>query len=166
MEYSLRSWHVTDAQSLLENANNFKIAQYLTNKFPYPYTIDAAYNFIAFATKDTPIHIFAIEVNGKAIGGIGLHPQDDIMCKNMELGYWIGEPFWGNGIITKAIAEIVKWGFSNYDINRIFATCFSTNIASQKVLLKNGFVLEATIPQSIFKNNAMYDALIFGYRNH
>ena len=89
MEIKLRPWNIEDAESLVENANNFEIARFMSDAFPYPYTIEHAKNFIAFATKDDPIHIFAIEMNGKAAGGIGIHPQADIMKKNAELGYWL-----------------------------------------------------------------------------
>ena len=81
--------------------------------------------------------LFAIDVNGEAVGGIGLHPQTDIHRKNAELGYWLAEPFWGKGIVSKAILEIIEFGFKTYDIDRIFARPFGTNAASQKVLEKN-----------------------------
>lgn len=164
MEIKLRPWNIEDAESLVENANNFEIARFMSDAFPYPYTIEHAKNFIAFATKDDPIHIFAIEMNGKAAGGIGIHPQADIMKKNAELGYWLGEKYWGKGIISKAILEIIPWAFNTYDITRIYARPFGTNIASQKVLEKAGFVLEARIKDNIFKNGAYLDELIYAIR--
>jgi [ribosomal protein S5]-alanine N-acetyltransferase len=87
MQYLLRPWQVSDAQSLQHYANNAAIAQFLTDKFPHPYSIQDAHSFIAFANKNSPFLIFAIEVNGEAIGGVGLHPQEDIMRKNAMLGY-------------------------------------------------------------------------------
>jgi RimJ/RimL family protein N-acetyltransferase len=164
MEIKLRPWNIEDAESLVENANNFKIARFMSDAFPYPYTIEHAKNFIAFATKDEPIHIFAIEIDGKAVGGIGIHPQVDIMKKNAELGYWLGEKYWGNGIISKAIREIIPWAFKTYDITRIYARPFGSNIASQKVLEKAGFILEAKIKENIFKNGAYLDELIYAIR--
>ena len=126
--------------------------------------LEDAKNFIAFATKDEPIHIFAIEIDGKAVGGIGIHPQADIMKKNAELGYWLGEKYWGKGIISKAIREIIPWAFNTYDITRIYARPFGSNMASQKVLEKAGFVLEARIKENIFKNGAYLDELIYAIR--
>lgn len=164
MEIKLRPWNIEDAESLVENANNFDIARFMSDAFHNPYTLEDAKNFIAFATKDEPIHIFAIEIDGKAVGGIGIHPQVDIMKKNAELGYWLGEKYWGNGIISRAIREIIPWAFNTYDITRIYARPFGTNIASQKVLEKAGFVLEARIKENIFKNGAYLDELIYAIR--
>jgi RimJ/RimL family protein N-acetyltransferase len=164
MEIKLRPWNIEDAESLVENANNFEIARFMSDTFPYPYTIEHANNFIAFATKDEPIHIFAIEIDGKAVGGIGIHPQVDIMKKNAELGYWLGEKYWGKGIISKAIREIIPWAFNTYDITRIYARPFGSNMVSQKVLEKAGFILEARIKENIFKNGAYLDELIYAIR--
>lgn len=163
-EFKLRPWNLDDLDSLVEQANNFKIARFLTDVFPYPYTKENGRAFIEMATKDKPIHIFAIEKDGKAIGAIGLHPQADIMKKNAELGYWLGEAYWGKGIITEAVKQVVKFGFKTYDITRIYARPYGTNTASQKVLEKAGFELEARIEKNIFKNGEFLDELIYGIR--
>jgi len=164
MEVKLRPWNIEDIESLVENANNYEIARFMSDAFPSPYTLEDAKNFIAFATKDEPIHIFAIEIDGQAVGGIGIHPQADIMKKNAELGYWLGEKYWGKGIISKAIREIIPWAFNTYDITRIYARPFGSNMASQKVLEKAGFVLEARIKENIFKNGEYLDELIYAIR--
>jgi [ribosomal protein S5]-alanine N-acetyltransferase len=164
MNFKLRPWSMNDIDSLVLYANNFNIAKQLRDVFPHPYTKKDGETFIAFATKDTSIHIFAIEVNGEAVGGIGIHPLDDIHRKNAELGYWLAEPFWGKGIITNAIKEMVTHTFSNYDIDRIFAIPFATNIGSQKVLEKAGFIVEATFEKTIFKNGVYHDEIIYAIR--
>mgnify|MGYP000925457634 CR=1 FL=1 len=164
MEFKLRKWEISDQDSLVKYANNFEISKNLTDAFPHPYTIDDAARFIEMATKAHPNHIFAIEVNGEAVGGIGIHPQTDINRKNAELGYWLGQPFWGNGIISKAIPEVVKYGFDTFDIQRIYARPYGHNIASQKVLEKNGFTLEAHIKQNLYKNDEFVDELIYAIR--
>ncbi len=164
MEYVLRAWKESDVESLVENANNPKIAQFMTDGFPYPYTTEKANGFIQYAMAGKPTNIFAIEVNGKAVGGIGIHPQSDVMCKNAELGYWLGEKYWGNGIITNAIREMVKYAFDIFDIVRIYARPYGTNVASQKALLKAGFTLEATIQKNIYKNGELLDETIFAVR--
>lgn len=166
MVFKLRPWEIGDLESLVLYANNFNIAKFLTDAFPHPYTIDNGKAFIEFANKDNPVHIFAIDINGQAAGGIGIHPQTDIHRKNAELGYWLAEPFWGRGIITKAIGEIVDFAFKTYDINRIFARPFGTNKASQRVLEKAGFKLEARIENSLFKKEELIDELIYAVRRH
>ena len=164
MDFLLRPWRPSDLDSLVTYANNWNIARFLTNAFPFPYTKESGQNFITFATKDEIIHIFAIEVDGKAVGGIGIHPQSDIQSKNAELGYWLAEPYWGKGIITSAIASMLDFAFATYDIDRVFARPFGSNLASQRVLEKAGFVLEAKLEKTLFKNGEYQDELIYGFR--
>jgi RimJ/RimL family protein N-acetyltransferase len=114
--------------------------------------------------KGDPQHIFAIDVNGEAIGGIGIHQQQDIMRKNAELGYWLAQPFWGNGIITRAIPQIVDYGFKTFDITRIFARPFSNNLRSIRVLEKCGFIHEATFKKTIWKNDEFLDEHFYAIR--
>lgn len=161
---SLRAWRESDIPSLLKYANNSNIAANMTDQFPHPYKEENAKAFVGFATKDNPVHIFAIDYQGEAIGGMGVHPQGDIMRKNAELGYWLAEPFWGKGIISQHIPEMVNFAFKTYDITRLYARPFGTNIASQRVLEKNGFVLEAKLEKTIFKNGEFLDELIYAVR--
>ena len=164
MNFLLRPWTDNDLENLLKFGNNKNIAKFMTEKFPHPYTKEKGESFIAFTKQHSPIHVFAIDVDNQAVGGIGIHPQDDIHCRNAELGYWLGEPFWGKGIITKAILEIVDYGFNNFDIDRIFARPFGTNAASQKVLEKSGFKLEARFERSLYKNGEYLDELVYAIR--
>ena len=164
MDFILRPWKADDLASLVKYANNPNISNFLTDKFPHPYTEENGKAFIAFATDDNPIHIFAIDINGEAVGGIGIHPQSDVQQKNAELGYWLGEPFWGNGIITKAILQIVDFGFKTYSINRIFARPYGTNLASKKVLEKAGFKFEAKFEKTFYKNGEFLDELVYSIR--
>ena len=160
----LRTWREDDLSRLAELANNFNIAKFMTDQFPFPYTRLNARAFIEFANSHHPVHIFAIEENGQCVGSIGLHPQHDIMRRNAELGYWLGEPYWGRGIATEAIRQMVQYGFDNFNIGRIFARPFGTNIASQKVLEKAGFTLEARFEKTILKNGELLDELIYSVR--
>jgi len=164
MKFNLRPWTIHDLQSLVKHANNFNIAKFMTDKFPHPYTEEAGKSFIEFATYNSPLHIFAIDINGEAVGGIGIHPQCDIHCKNAELGYWLAEPFWGKGIITKAISQITDYGFKTFDIDRIYARPFGTNAGSQKVLEKAGFIIEGKFERSLFKNGEYLDELVYSLR--
>ena len=164
MEFKLRPWNISDLDSLVKYANNWNIAKNLTDKFPFPYSENSGRAFIEFATKDDPIHIFAIDINGQAVGGIGIHPQDDIHRKNAELGYWLAEPFWGKGVISNAVKQSVDFAFYTFHIARVFARPFGTNLASQKVLEKNGFLLEGRFEKVLFKNNEYLDELIYAVR--
>ncbi|MBN8706420.1 MAG: GNAT family N-acetyltransferase [Bacteroidetes bacterium] len=164
MNLLLRPWKPSDLDSLVRYANNWQIAKNMTDQFPFPYTEANGKAFIEFATKDDPIHIFAIEVNGEAVGGIGIHPQTDIHRKNAELGYWLAEPYWGKGIISQAIKLAVDFAFETYDIDRVFARPFGTNIGSQKVLEKNHFILEARFEKNLIKNGERIDELVYAFR--
>jgi len=164
--FTLRPWTLDDLPSLVHYANNFEIARFLTDKFPHPYTEDDGRRFIAHATEAPPTQIFAIEFNGEAIGGIGLHTQQDVHRKNMELGYWLGQPFWGQGIMTRAVAQMVDYGFRTFDIARIYARAYGPNIGSQRVQEKAGFVLEAHFKNTLFKNGEFLDELIYAVRRH
>lgn len=155
---------MSDLDSIVKHANNFNVARFMSDRFPHPYTADDGKDFIALATADDPIHMFAIEIDEEAVGGIGIHPQGDIHRKNAELGYWLAEEYWGRGIITSAINEIVQWTFKTYDINRIFARPFGINIASQRVLEKAGFTLEGRFEKTLFKNSEYLDELIYAVR--
>lgn len=164
MEFTLRPWKPSELQSLVKYANNYNVAKNLTDKFPHPYTEDHGIAFIEMAMNGDPIHIFAIDIEGEAVGGIGIHPETDIHRLNAELGYWLAEPFWGKGIMSTAIRLMLNFAFSNYDINRVYARPFNTNLGSQKVLEKNGFVLEAKLEKVLIKNGEILDELIYAVR--
>ncbi len=164
LQFRLRPFEDADAEGLALHANDKDIAGNLTNAFPNPYTIENAHQFIAMALSSQPVHIFGIEVNGRIAGGMGLHPQSDIMCKNAELGYWLAKPYWGRGIATQLVQDIVDYGFKTFDIKRIYARPFGSNIGSQKVLEKAGFALEARIQQNIYKWDRFEDELIYAIR--
>lgn len=164
LSFKIRPWQPEDAESLVRYANDADIARNMTDGFPHPFTPEHALRFIENARKDDPLHIFAIEVNGEAAGGIGIHPQSDIYRKNAELGYWLAKPFWGNGITTAAVKEVCTLAFSLYDIQRIYARPFGYNTASMKVLEKAGFTLEARLKDTLYKNGVYTDELIYALR--
>ncbi|HPH83358.1 MAG TPA: GNAT family protein, partial [Flavobacteriales bacterium] len=161
MEIKLRPWELSDLTSLVKYANNPKIAGNMTDAFPSPYTEKSGRAFISMAQKGVSAYLMAIEVEGEAVGGIGIHRQSDIMRKNAELGYWLAEPFWGKGITSQAVQKMVEYAFNTFDINRIYARPFGTNTASQRVLEKSGFTLEARIEKNIFKKGEYLDELIY-----
>jgi len=164
MDFEIRPFKISDSASVVKYANNPKIARFLSDQFPYPYTEDDARAFIERASGKNPTQSFAIVAGGEVIGGIGIHPQEDIHRKNAEIGYWVGEPFWGKGIMSRAIAWMLDYGFKTFDIERIFAKTFFENEASQHILLKNGFTREAHFKKTVFKNGALYDEFVFGIR--
>ncbi|MDR2084409.1 MAG: GNAT family N-acetyltransferase [Bacteroidales bacterium] len=161
MNYKLRAWKISDIESVVRHANNYNVAKWLTNQFPYPYDETDAEAFINSVLNDSPQRVFAIEINNEAVGSIGIFPQSDIHEKSAEIGYWLSEKYWGNGIMPKAIEEIVNYGFKTFDIVRIFARPFYTNKGSQRVLEKAGFEQEARLKKALYKNGEFSDELIY-----
>jgi RimJ/RimL family protein N-acetyltransferase len=164
MDFKLRPFTITDLTSLVKYANNEHISDNLTDAFPYPYTEEDGRRFITMATSRDPIHVMCIEIGGEAAGGIGIHVQQDIYRKNAEMGYWVAEPFWGNRIISRAIPEMVKYGFEKFDIERIYARPYPQNTASIRALESSGFKLEAHLEKVLFKKGKYLDELIYAIR--
>lgn len=164
MQFTLRPWNINDLDNLVHYANNFKVTKNMSDGFPHPYTVEAGKAFIENMANSQNNLIFAIDINGEAVGSIGVHLQTDIHRKNAEMGYWLAEPFWGKGIVSEAIKKIVKQAFEKFDIDRIFARPFGSNLASQKVLEKAGFKLEARFEKTLIKNGEYEDELIYAIK--
>jgi RimJ/RimL family protein N-acetyltransferase len=163
-EVTLRPWMDSDLPVLVSLANNFNIAKNMTDQFPFPFTAENGEAFLEFSGSHSPLRILAIEAEGFVAGSIGIHLQNGIVRNNAELGYWIGEPYWGKGIASAALRKMVAYGFQSFPINRIFARPFGTNIASQRVLQKAGFILEGRFEKTIVKKDELLDELIFAIR--
>jgi RimJ/RimL family protein N-acetyltransferase len=160
----LRPWCAGDLDNLVLFAGNKKIADNLTDAFPHPYFREDGIAYIRNFESEKPTRVFAIVVEGVACGSIGIFPQSDVHRKNAEMGYWLAEEYWGRGIITEAVRQTVEYGFKTFEINRIFARPFGTNLASQRVLEKSGFTLEAMFEKALFKNGQLLDELIYAIR--
>jgi RimJ/RimL family protein N-acetyltransferase len=157
----LRQWQNSDASSLARYADNPRIAACMRDIFPSPYTIDDARRFITMATGPSPCLFLAIEVQGEAAGGIGIHPLEDVYHGTAEIGYWLAEQFWGNGIVTGAVRALVPVAFDRLEVVRIQAGIFSNNPASMRVLEKCGFVREAVHRNAIIKNGVVMDEVTY-----
>jgi len=156
---SLRKFTRDDIPRLAELANNEKISNNLRDAFPHPYTQKDAETFIEMALKQEPVQIFAIEYKNLYVGNIGLHRETDVYRKSAEIGYFVGEPYWNLGIMTKAVKLICDYGFRELDIVRIFAGIFEYNKSSQRVLEKCGFTKEAVFKHAIIKKGNIYDEI-------
>jgi RimJ/RimL family protein N-acetyltransferase len=153
----LRPLRLTDALRLSELANNEKISRNLRDGFPNPYTLTDAENFLQRFSDQDPVTFFGIDFNGEYVGNISLVPGQDVYRKSAEIGYFIGEPYWNKGIVTKAVNLISEYGFNHLDIVRIHTGVFEYNAASMHVLEKCGFVKEAVFRKSVFKQGKLWD---------
>jgi len=158
---TIRPYRRSDAQALAALADNPNISHYLMNRFPSPYTLEDAAQWVARYGNEKEQHIFAIEWQGQLVGGIGLEPMADIHGLTADVGYWVGEPFWGKGIATQALGLMVRHAFETMPYLRLQAMVFAENKSSAKVLKKNGFALEGRLRRHITKHGRVYDALIY-----
>ena len=161
MNVSIRPYREGDQPDLVQAANNINIFNNVRNLFPHPYTRKDADKWVKLNKDLNPVQNMAITVDDRMIGGIGLVLKDDIYCKNAEIGYFLGERYWGKGITTEAIRQFVAYIFNTFEVTRLFASTFDYNRASQRVLEKNGFVLEGKFRKSIYKNGRYLDEHVY-----
>ena len=158
---TIRPWRMDDAESLARHANNRKVWLSLRDKFPHPYTSEDARKFLEATVKSEPITDFCIEVNGAAVGGIGIHFGIDVHRHTAEQGYWLGEEFWRCGIMTEAVAAFTDFCFEEFQLRRIYAEPFANNRASARVLEKAGFAFEGRLKNNVFKDGNLLDSLLY-----
>ena len=158
----IRDWSFADLDSLLHHANNRNVSIHLRDRFPYPYLEDHGRDFLEHVMTTMPVTSWAIDVGGQAAGGIGIMLQTDVERVSAEIGYWLGESFWGRGIVTEALRAVTSETFRQFDLTRIFALPFADNYGSIRVLEKAGYVHEGTMPRSTIKNGVIRDQLMYG----
>ncbi|WP_298313715.1 GNAT family protein [uncultured Aquimarina sp.] len=153
----IRGLELSDKSQLAKLANNENIWNNLRDYIPHPYHENDAESFINLTKSQNPKQSFGIEFKNELCGVISLIIQEDIYRKSAEIGYWIGEPYWGNGIATKAVALITEYGFEKLNLIRIFSGIFEHNIASMKTLEKNGYNKEGIFQKAVVKNGRILD---------
>ena len=154
-----------DAESLTKHANNRHVSINLRDTFPYPYTIHDAKNFLERTVADEPRQNFCIEINGEAVGGIGIRLGQDVNRYTAEFGYWLGQEFWGRGIMGEVVPAFVNYCFKEFSLNRMFAMPHSNNPASARVLERAGFVLEGRLRMNVMKDGQVLDSLLYAKTN-
>ncbi len=157
----LRPWREGDEPSLIRHADNYEVWRRLRDRFPHPYTRPDAEEWIASARQQDPQTSLAIEVQGEAVGGIGLELGSDIERRSAEIGYWLGETFWGKGIATDAVRAMTGYGFETLDLTRVFAVPFANSSASKRVLEKCGYVQEGIMRRSAIKEGVVLDQVLY-----
>ncbi len=164
MEFILRPWgQPNDAEDVAFFANNPRIARNLRDVFPYPYALSDARTFIQSCVEKEGAGQLcrAIAVDGRAVGSVAVFAGSDVYRKSAELGYWLAEPYWGNGIMPEAVRRLCAEAFDVLDVVRIYAEPYVTNSASRRVLEKAGFALEGILKSSVYKNDRLIDSCIY-----
>ncbi|MFC2107613.1 GNAT family N-acetyltransferase [Bacteroidota bacterium] len=160
-KYKLRPWLEEDATALAIHANNKKIALNLRDGFPFPYTVEEAKKWLNMAIELNTAIYFAIDQNGEAIGSIGISPFQNVYRNTAEIGYWLSEKYWKQGITSMAVKAMVKFGFENYELQRIQAGIYENNLPSMNVLKKCGFHLEAIHKKAVIKDGKIMDEHLY-----
>ena len=163
MNCNIRAWRMSDAADLAAALNNPNIQNNLRDGLPCPYTEKDAGDYIdAMLRADkNATFAFAITVDDKAIGSIGVFRKDNIHFRTAEMGYYISELFWGQGLGTSAVKQTCKYIFENTDILRIFAEPFAYNTASRRILEKSGFLCEGIMRANAVKNGKVLDMALY-----
>ena len=163
MDFSLRAWEYTDGPALVRAADNKEIAKWLTDLFPHPYTEKDALSFITACRNmpETAQMNRAIVIDGNAAGSVSLSFASDIRTGTAELGYWLSEDYWGQGIMTEAVRRLLAEALSSVPLRRIEAHIFAGNGRSAQVLLNNGFHLESVLEKAIIKYGVVQDEELY-----
>lgn len=159
----IRKWMLSDVADLTAAISNKKVQDNLRDGIPYPYTEQDGVDFISamLSADENDTFAFAITVDEKVIGSIGVYRQENIHRQTAELGYYIAEEYWDKGIMTEAIKQICQYVFQKSDILRIYAEPFAYNEASCRVLEKAGFQYEGTLRNNAVKNGKVIDMKMY-----
>jgi RimJ/RimL family protein N-acetyltransferase len=158
----LRAWQWSDSKVLANLINNRKIWDNVRDYLPHPYTYKDADLFLQNNVDQPNTTNFAVVFNGEVAGGVGYIPKEDVYKLTAEIGYWIGEPYWGQGIATEAIRLLIeKIKSQSPMIVRVYAEVFDYNKASMRALEKNGFYLETVRRKGVVKNGVIHDDYVF-----
>jgi len=107
--------------------------------------------------------MFAIAVDDEAVGGIGFTVLTDVERVSAEIGYWLGEAYWGRGIVTEALVAVTKYAVDACRLTRIYALPFAYNKASCRVLEKAGYAVEARLRRSAIKDGRIVDQVQYAF---
>ncbi len=160
--FTLRPWALSDVASVTKLANNRNIWRNLRDVFPHPYTETDAIEWLQARDNPTEEGLYlAIDVDGQAVGGVACRLQNDVECRTGDIGYWLGEPYWGRGIVTEAVQILTEYIFDDLDLVRLQASVFAWNPASGRVLEKAGYQLEGHLKKAAFKDGQFVDKLVY-----
>jgi ribosomal-protein-alanine N-acetyltransferase len=157
----IRGWRLEDASSLLLYANNRNVWRNLYDVFPHPYTRQDADRWLALATTAQPNTHLAIEVGQTAVGGVGVTIGEGQFRHVGSVGFWLGEPYWGRGIMSEVLPAITADAFERLGLTRLSATVFEWNPASMRVFEKAGYSREGVLRRSIAKDGQILDQVVF-----
>jgi ribosomal-protein-alanine N-acetyltransferase len=154
---TLRNYTHSDVNRIVELANNENVSRYLVFTFPYPYTRKDAEWWIETGAAANDCVTKAIEYEGVFVGTIGITPQSGWRSHIAEIGYWVGQPYWGKGIATTSLGIMSKIAVEELGFKKLFAPVLAPNRSSMRVLEKAGYHLEGVLKNEVEKNGRYYD---------
>ena len=157
----VRSWDWRDRDAIVKHANNRNVWINLRDRFPHPYTVNDARRWLEMVVGQKPETNFAIAVADEAVGGIGFTVQHDVARRSAEIGYWLGEEFWGRGIATEALVAVTDHAFSNYDVCRLYAHVFDWNRRFGARAGEGGLRVRRPAEKSVTKDGQTIDQLMY-----
>ncbi|KAK4087150.1 hypothetical protein Purlil1_8448 [Purpureocillium lilacinum] len=172
----VRRYRADDAPALAAAANYTEVSDWMSDRFPSPYTADAALEFFARHEKALhpthPTHAAVLikpntadnpSSEPRMIGGLGADVMEDILYRTWNLGYFLTPSAWGKGYATEAVAGFVRWLFATWpQLNRIEGEAYGHNVASQRVLEKSGLKREGVRRGAAEKQGVLVDLIMFG----
>ncbi|AOT08836.1 GNAT family N-acetyltransferase [Pseudoalteromonas luteoviolacea] len=157
----LRPLEPTDGIDLVKHLNNPNVIRYLSDRLPKPYTLQDAKWWLEIGQRQNALN-YAIECNGQFCGVIGAYLPDDLSSQqDAELGYWLGEYFWGNGIGTHAVALFIEKFFEKTSLKALYNPISSPNQASIRVMEKVGFRLKYITQKTAFHQGEACDEHVY-----
>lgn len=161
----LRPFTLDDAKDVQRLAGAAEVAS-TTLLIPHPYPDGVAEEWIAtherrFDERQELVLAITLAASAELVGSVGLifaKPEQ----RRAELGYWLGVPYWNQGYCTEAARALLSWGFGEYGLERVFASIYTRNPASGRVLEKLGMTREGTLRQHIVKNGVREDVGYYG----
>lgn len=159
MDISIKCIDKSDLSDVARLADNIAIAQ-MTANLPYPYTSEHAQIWLDYVQDNENEHVFAVLGDGEFMGVVGLVHEPE--HERAELGYWLGQDFWNMNVMTTAAGMAVAYAFAMLNVQKIYSRCFAPNKASQRVLEKNGFILEGCQRAHHIRLGIVQDVLCYG----
>ncbi len=159
--WTLRPWRAGDAPALARHANNPEVWRWMSDGFPHPYTMEIARHWVSRGHLEFGGDNWAIAFGDEAVGGCGIRPQDGHQRCSAEVGWWLAEPHWGQGITTLVARALVARAFEDPQITRVFAPIHAGNARSMRVAEKAGLALEGVQRKSALKAGRVIDRHLY-----
>ncbi|MDO7887574.1 GNAT family N-acetyltransferase [Hymenobacter cheonanensis] len=155
----LRAFALADVPRLVALAGNYEVAKNTLN-IPHPYREEDARRWVQLTRENYEqqtgyAFALALRATGEFIGGMGLTLERRF--DRAEAGYWLGQPYWGQGLASEALGAVLHFGFEKLKLNKIYATHIAENPASGRVMLKNGMLKEGELAQHTKRDGRYYD---------